>query len=184
MVYFLFVCLLKLILYNSKPQNPICDWKKMFLFCFAKILNQAFLHDSNIWLWSFFTFLVDLAHTVAHSPHLHYHLCFLLKLHNVFNTFVWCVKKLSIVDCKKLPVISVSFCLRWHELSPFFKRDLVFLSIKVDIGHKILRNLHHTFDWHYIGQKLRFRKILSASQNIWTLSWILSLDEYWNWHSF
>ena len=66
--------------------------------------------------------------TVAHSPHLHYHLCFLLKLHNVFNTFVWCVKKLSINDCKKLPVILVSFCLRWHELSPFFKQDLVFLS--------------------------------------------------------
>ena len=29
--------------------------------------------------------------------------------------------------------------------------------VKVDIvweGHKILRNLHLTFDWHYIGQKL------------------------------
>ena len=39
-------------------------------------------------------------------------------------------------------------------------------------GHKILQNLHLTFDWHYIGQKKvwwRFRKILWPSQNIWTL---------------
>ena len=34
----------------------------MFLFCFTKILNQAFLHDSHIWLWGFFTFLVALTH--------------------------------------------------------------------------------------------------------------------------
>ena len=40
MVYFSFVCLLKLILYNSKPQNQMCDW------------NQK----------CFFTFLVDLAY--------------------------------------------------------------------------------------------------------------------------
>ena len=26
---------------------------KMFLFCFRKILNQAFLHDSHIWFWRF-----------------------------------------------------------------------------------------------------------------------------------
>ena len=66
MVYFSFICLLKLILYNSKPQNQMCDWKpKMFLFCFAKILNQAFLHYSHIWLWGFFTFLVALAHGAA-----------------------------------------------------------------------------------------------------------------------
>ena len=25
MVYFIFVCLLKIILYNSKPQNQLCD---------------------------------------------------------------------------------------------------------------------------------------------------------------
>ena len=37
---------------------------KMFPFCFTKILNQAFLHDSHIWIWGFFTFLVvDLAHS-------------------------------------------------------------------------------------------------------------------------
>ena len=35
---------------------------KMFLFCLAKILNQAFLHSPHICLWGFFTFLVDLAH--------------------------------------------------------------------------------------------------------------------------
>ena len=34
----------------------------MFLFCFAKILNQAFLHGPQIWLRGFFTFLVALAH--------------------------------------------------------------------------------------------------------------------------
>ena len=46
MVYFLsyisFVCLLKLVLHNSKPQNQMCDSnQKLFLFYFAKILNQA-----------------------------------------------------------------------------------------------------------------------------------------------
>ena len=35
---------------------------KMFLFCFTKILNQAFLHDSHIWFWGFLTFLFALAH--------------------------------------------------------------------------------------------------------------------------
>ena len=41
-------------------------------------------------------------------------------------------------------------------------------------GHKILRNLHLTFDWHYISRtkvRWRFRKILWPSQNIWTLWW-------------
>ena len=37
----------------------------MFLFCYAKILNQAFLHCPHICLWGFFTFLVDLAHGAA-----------------------------------------------------------------------------------------------------------------------
>ena len=32
MVYFIFVCLL--ILYNSKPQNQMCDWNQKY-FCFA-----------------------------------------------------------------------------------------------------------------------------------------------------
>ena len=35
---------------------------KMFLFRSTKILNQAFRHNSHIWLWGFFTFLVVLAH--------------------------------------------------------------------------------------------------------------------------
>ena len=64
-----FFCLLILILYNSKPQNTfdsvVCYCTKMFLFCFTKILNQAFLHDSVIWIWGFFTLLVALAHGVA-----------------------------------------------------------------------------------------------------------------------
>ena len=61
-VYFSFVCLLKLILYSSRPKNQKCD-RNIKCFCFAKILNQAFLqHDSHIWLGGFFTFLVDLAH--------------------------------------------------------------------------------------------------------------------------
>ena len=41
-------------------------------------------------------------------------------------------------------------------------------------GHKILQNLHLTFDWHYIFRtkvRWRFRKILWPSQNIWTLYW-------------
>ena len=63
MVYFGFVCLLKLILYSSKPIIKCVT--EMFLFCFTKILNQAFLHDSHIWLWGFFTFLVALAHGAA-----------------------------------------------------------------------------------------------------------------------
>ena len=63
MVCFSLICLLKLILYNIKLQNQMCDWKpKMFLFCFTKIVNQAFLHYSHIWLLGFFTFLVALAH--------------------------------------------------------------------------------------------------------------------------
>ena len=38
-----------LFLNNSTPQNQI------FLFCFTKILDHAFLHDSQLWLWGFFT---------------------------------------------------------------------------------------------------------------------------------
>ena len=34
LIWFIFVCLLKLILYNSKPQNQICDWNQN-CFCFA-----------------------------------------------------------------------------------------------------------------------------------------------------
>ena len=34
-----------------------------------------------------------------------------------------------------------------------------------------MRNLHLTFDWHYIGVRWRFRKILWPSQNIWILFW-------------
>ena len=48
--YFIFVCLLKLILYNSKPQNQLSEWTKDFCFLCAKTLTQAFLHDSHIWL--------------------------------------------------------------------------------------------------------------------------------------
>ena len=48
-------------------------------------------------------------------------------------------------------------------------------SIKVHIfweGHKILQNLHATFDWHYIGQQQGedFAKKLWLSQKIWTLT--------------
>ena len=48
--------------------------------------------------------------------------------------------------------------------------------IKVHVfweGHKILRNLHLIFDWHYIVYRTkvrwRFRQILWPSQRIWTL---------------
>ena len=52
-----------------------------------------------------------------------------------------------------------------NPMSPGFSEIFVYnyeglsyihYSIKVHIfwvGHKILRNLHLTFDWHYIGQK-------------------------------
>ena len=48
-------------------------------------------------------------------------------------------------------------------------------SGKVNIfweSHKILWNLHLTFDWHYLHRpkvRWRFRKILWPSHNIWTL---------------
>ena len=67
MVYFSFVCLLKLILYNSKPQNQMCDWNIKCFYFFDKNLKSSFLHDSHIWLWGFFTLLVALAHG-APSP--------------------------------------------------------------------------------------------------------------------
>ena len=81
---------------------------------------------------------------VAHSPHLHYHLCFLLKLHNVFNTFVWCVKNFLSLTVKNYRSFRFHFACFDMNYHPFFKQDLVFLSIKVHIfweGHKILRNL-------------------------------------------
>ena len=34
LIWFIFVCLLKLILYNSKPQNQMCDWNIRW-FCFV-----------------------------------------------------------------------------------------------------------------------------------------------------
>ena len=42
MVYFRCVCLLKLILHNSKPQNQMWLKHKPFPFCFTKISKQAF----------------------------------------------------------------------------------------------------------------------------------------------
>ena len=40
----------------------MCDWNQK-CFCFVyKNLKSSFLHDSHIWLWGFFTFLVSLAH--------------------------------------------------------------------------------------------------------------------------
>ena len=38
MVYFSFVCLLKLILNNSKPQNQMCDWNQK---CFCFVLQKS-----------------------------------------------------------------------------------------------------------------------------------------------
>ena len=62
---FVFLFKLETYLYNSRPQNQMWLKLKMFLFCLTKILNQAFLHDSHIWLWCFFTFFFALAHSVA-----------------------------------------------------------------------------------------------------------------------
>ena len=41
-------------------------------------------------------------------------------------------------------------------LLPLGNFDIFWLGGKVQLfweGHKILQNLHLTFDWHYIGQK-------------------------------
>ena len=38
MVYFIFVCFLKLILNNSKPQNQMCDWNQK---CFCFVLQKS-----------------------------------------------------------------------------------------------------------------------------------------------
>ena len=53
--------------YNSKPQNQMSEWTKDDFFWYAKILTKAFLHDSHIWFWIFFTLLVALAHGVTHT---------------------------------------------------------------------------------------------------------------------
>ena len=54
-------------------------------------------------------------------------------------------------------------------------------------GHKILRNLHLTFDWHYISRtkvRWRFRKILWPSQNILTLTILKALiTKVFTWYS-
>ena len=59
---FYFCLFFETYLNNSKPQNRMCDWNVSVLF--TNILYQMFLHDSQIWLWGFFTFLVALAHSV------------------------------------------------------------------------------------------------------------------------
>ena len=72
---------------------------------------------------------------------------------------------------------------RLHVKNLEFKTRLLHIYIEIDSlfdvrkynkvhifweGHKILLNLHLTFDWHYISTKVRwrFRKILWPSQNI------------------
>ena len=65
----LFDCLLKVIMYNSKPQNQMCDWNiKCFCFVLQKILNQALYmthtFDSEVSL----QLLVALAHGVSWHP--------------------------------------------------------------------------------------------------------------------
>ena len=53
------------------------------------------------------------------------------------------------VDQKPLPMIRNG--VNWTRSAPL-SQDKSQIG-KVHIGHKILRNLHLTFDWHYIGQK-------------------------------
>ena len=63
--------------------------------------------------------------------------------------------------------ICLGLCI-WRSVVPSFKNIVI---SKIHIfweGHKILRNLHLTFDWHYICRtkvRWRFRKILCPSQN-------------------
>ena len=48
MVYFGFVCLLKLVLYNNKPQHQMCDWnQKCFFLFFHKNLNSSFFYKTH-----------------------------------------------------------------------------------------------------------------------------------------
>ena len=58
MVYFSFVCLLKLILYNSRPQNQMCDgnqkssWFVLQLRLFYMVhtfVSEVSLHSWLIW---------------------------------------------------------------------------------------------------------------------------------------
>ena len=56
----------------------------------------------------------------------------------------------------------------------FFSRSFYVFKVRIFWeGHKILQNLHLTFDCGYVLQskvRWRFRKILWPSQNIWTTS--------------
>ena len=53
MVYYSFVCLLKLILYNSKPQNQMYDWnQKCFCFICKKLFYMAHTFDFEVSLHS------------------------------------------------------------------------------------------------------------------------------------
>ena len=65
-VYVIFVCLLKLILTETKNVSVL----------FYKNLKSSSLHDSHIWFWGFFTFLVALAHGAA----VHHGVCELARL--------------------------------------------------------------------------------------------------------
>ena len=81
-----------------------------------------------------------------------------------------------------------------YRVFPKCTKEVILCKVHIFLeGHKILPNLHLTFDCMYCSQKLgeEFAKILWPSQNIWTLQeTLLSLEihrldillfPYWLW---
>ena len=92
----------------------------------------------------------------------------------------WWVLKRKIFGQKSTyskKIIVFILWVQWITVRHSTKISRLTLKVKVHIpweGHIILRNLHLTFDWHYLALlktkvRWRFRKILRPSQNIRTL---------------
>ena len=112
--------------------NPIMLAQKI---CLLLLLIR---NDSFEWTQSWFC-------TYLHLQHQTQKFMLRFQIHLNWAHFLFPSKFLSITESKYFKKFAENFIIGKQSF-----------DIKVHVfweGHKILRNLHITFDWHYIGQK-------------------------------
>jgi len=143
---FSFTCLLKLILYISKPQNQMCDWSQKCVL-FYKNLKSSF----STWLTGFFTFLVALVHGAPrHILHTIYDIFCLLFVCE--HSPQWCS-----IACLKQDYLwflgKTNYSIFWIWKTCFFSLLSLLLSsnliefIIIFYEYRLIRNCHFYWPW-------------------------------------
>ena len=149
--------------------NTVCVFLFWYVINRHKFCNKTALKTSSIcdllnitfcFIWRTYDTLYHIfikAHFTSYNTHFLFQTC----LHTII--------------CFTTAIIKRTFDYRKPKINPWLLWSQNSI-IKVHIfweGHKILQNLHLTFDWHYLHRtevRWRFCKILWPSQNIWTLN--------------